>query len=105
MQERKISMTQARTFTAQEDYKPYILQVIRDAGGSAHIHYIHKKTRELMCDVLLAGDETPAIKGNGGLKERFGYYVSRALTGLKHDGKVRHGTERGMWELVTRPHA
>src|SRR6266516_7405236 len=99
MQERKIIMTQARTFTAQEDYKPYILQVIRDAGGSAHISYIHKKTRQLMRDVLLPGDETPAIKGKGGLKERVGYYVAWALNGLKHNGKIKHGAKRGMWEL------
>ena len=91
-------MTQARTFTAQEDYKPYILQVIRDAGGSAHKSYIDKKTRELMRDVLLPGDETPALKG--GLQERLGIYIGWALTGLKHNGKVKHGAKRGMWELM-----
>lgn len=93
-------MAQARTFTTERDYHPYILQVLKDAGGSAHISYIHKKTRELMCDVLLPGDDLPAIKGKGGLKGRFGYYVSRALTTLKLEKKIKHGAKRGMWELM-----
>jgi|GEM_PF-5146768 len=53
-----------------------------------------------MCDVLLPGDDLPAIKGKGGLKGRFGYYVSRALTTLKLEKKIKHGAKRGMWELM-----
>jgi hypothetical protein len=102
MQERKIIMTQARTFTRGRDYHPYILQVLKDAAGEpVHITDIHAKTRELMRDVLLPGDDAPTLKGqNGELKGRFGYYVSWALTTLKHEKKIRHGAERGMWELM-----
>jgi hypothetical protein len=100
MQERKIIMAQARTFTTERDYHPYILQVLKDAGGSAHISDIHTKTRELMHDVLLPGDEAPALKGKDGPKERFGLYVSWALTTLKHEKNIKHGAKRGMWELM-----
>lgn len=84
-----------RRFTPPDDFKPLILEVLRNAGGRMEADDLYLELEILVEDRLLPGDNEKTPAG----ELRWQYAARRARLALIEEGRMTKGRP-GIWQLA-----
>jgi hypothetical protein len=95
---RRATLTNAaRKRTPQAEFKPWIVQLLQEAGGEQHGDQLFAALEERMQEILVPGDFDPVPPQN---EARWRYNARWARKALVDDGLLAPPARPGVWELT-----
>jgi hypothetical protein len=92
----------ARKRTPQTEFKPYIVELLQEAGGEQHIDDLFAELEARMEPMLLPGDYETMPPQN---EVRWRYNARWARKALVDDGLLLPPSRPGVWQLTSDGHA